>query len=139
MVYFWVSLIILLTIVEVATVNLTTIWFVASAIIALIVSLFTDNLLIQIGTFTILGIVFLVLTKPFLNKWIHVDKLQNNLERLIGMKGIVTQEITPTIAGEVKVDGKLWTAVSKERLNKGDVVNILQVNSVKLIVEKWED
>lgn len=139
MVYFWITVIVLLTIIEAATINLTTIWFVASAILALLASFITDNLFIQFGIFAICGVVFLVLTKPFLNKWLKGKNEKTNLDRIVGMKGVITEDVEPNMPGEVKVDGKKWTAISDKKLLKGDIVKILEIDSVKLKVDSWED
>ena len=64
---------------------------------------------------------------------------KTNLDRIIGMKGVVTEEIDELIIGEVKVDGKRWSAISKSKLKVGDVVRILKINGVKLEVERWEE
>lgn len=138
MVYFWVSIIILLTIIEVCSVNLTTVWFVASALVSLIVSFFSDNIVIQIGIFAIIGVILLITTKPLLKRFIKVEQVKTNLDRVIGMKGVVTEKILPLNLGEVKVDGKKWTALSDEELDEGEVVKILNIDGVKLKVEKWE-
>ncbi len=138
MLYFWVSMIILLTIIEVCSINLTTIWFVASALVALIVSMFCDSVFIQVGIFVVLGVLLLITTKPILKKFMNVEKVKTNLDRVIGMKGVVTEKIMPLKYGEVKVDGKKWTAFSDEELNEDDVVKILSIDGVKLKVQKWE-
>lgn len=52
------------------------------------------------------------------------------------MEGVVTMDISKNNVGEVKVDGKRWSAVSKEELHKDDVVVIKKIDGVKLIVEK---
>lgn len=138
MLYFWVSMIVLLTIIEVCSINLTTIWFVASALVALIVSMFCDSVFIQVGIFVVLGVLLLITTKPILKKFMNVEKVKTNLDRVIGMKGVVTEKIMPLKFGEVKVDGKKWTAFSDEELNEDDVVKILSIDGVKLKVQKWE-
>ena len=43
MIYTWLGIIIFLAIIEASTVNLVSIWFIISGILALIVCLFTDN------------------------------------------------------------------------------------------------
>ena len=60
----WLVIVILLTIIEFATVNLVSIWFVISGILSLITSIFTDNFLIQFGVFVLGGILLLLMTKP---------------------------------------------------------------------------
>jgi membrane protein implicated in regulation of membrane protease activity len=139
MLYFWIVIIIILTIIEAASVSLTTIWFVASALIALVVSFFTDNLFIQFGIFTIGGVVLLILTRPLLKKYIDVNKEKTNLDRVVGMKGVVTEKIENLGVGEVKVDGKKWSAIADTELEEKTVVRIKDIKGVKLIVERWED
>ena len=60
MFYVWLTIVVLLTIVEAMTVNLTTIWFVVSGLVAIGLSFVTDIFLIQFGVFVCLGIVLLI-------------------------------------------------------------------------------
>ena len=55
------------------------------------------------------------------------------------MQGIVTEKITKKIPGEVKVDGKYWTAFSEETINVNESVEILEINSTKLKVKRMEE
>ena len=55
------------------------------------------------------------------------------------MEGIVTEDISLTSIGEVKVDGKRWSAISEEELKKGTPVIILSIDGVKLKVKKVEN
>ena len=132
-------MIIILTIIEAASVSLTTIWFVGSALVALIASFFTDNLFIQFGIFTIGGVILLILTRPLLKKYIDASKEKTNLDRVIGMNGVVTEKIEELGIGEVKVDGKNWSAIDDTELEEDTVVRIKDIKGVKLIVERWED
>ena len=136
MFYIWLMVVILLTIVEVITVNLTTIWFVISGIITIFVSMITDNFAYQLGTFTVLGIILLLTTKSFLQKRLSVIKEATNLDRVVGMDGVETIQISKKQSGEVKVDGKLWTALSNEELSKGDLIQVIKMDGVKLHVRK---
>ena len=63
MFYVWLAIAIGLAILEMATVNLVSIWYIISSILAMIVSLFTDNIVIQMAVFVLGGTVFLILTK----------------------------------------------------------------------------
>lgn len=135
----WLIIIILLAFIEIITINLTTVWFVISSIIALIVSLFIDAFVIQFAIFVILGIFLLLITRPYLKKFIQVPKNKTNIDRIIGMKGIVTKDILKNKTGEIKVDGKYWTAYSKDEIKVDSIVKILEIDGVKLKVEKVED
>ncbi|MBR3362842.1 MAG: NfeD family protein [Bacilli bacterium] len=132
----WLAIIVILAVLEAMTVNLTTIWFVASGFVALIISFFTDSYLIQFGAFVLIGVILLVTTKPLLDKTIKPKKSATNAERVLEMKGLVTEKISKNHNGEVKVDGKRWTAYSDSTIEVGSTVNILKINGVKLKVEE---
>ena len=138
MFYVWLTIVIVLAIVEMVTVALVSIWFVLSGILAMISTFFTDNITIQIAIFVIFGLVFMLLTRKIVNKIVPI-KVKTNIDRIIGMEGIVTKEITKNNPGEVKVDGKVWAAVANKKIPVNSPVKILEINSTKLTVERMED
>lgn len=138
MLYIWLLIVVLLGLLEIMTTNLVSIWFVISGILTMIISLFTDSLYIQIGVFVIIGVLLMPMSKRIYKK-INTKKVCTNLDRIIGMKGVVTSNITKDLIGEVKVDGKLWSAYSTSSINKGEYIKVLSIDSVKLKVEKWEE
>lgn len=133
---FWLVLVIVLSFVEIATVSLVSIWFVASGIVAMILSFFIEDTAIITTIFILLGIFLLVISRPIVNKLRSKDNEKTNLDRIIGETAIVTEDIKKNVVGEVKIDGKRWSAVSKENCLKGDTVKVLKIDGVKLIVEK---
>ena len=137
--FMWLIIILFLGFVEAITVNLVTIWFVISGIVSLILSFFIDDFIIQFSVFVILGILLLITTRSWLNKVFKINKYKTNLDRVIGMRGIVTEKITKNSPGEVKVDGKRWMAISDKTINVDNDVKILEIDGVKLKVEKCED
>ncbi len=135
----WIIIFILLTIIELATINLVSIWFIIGAIASFITSLITTNITIQIATFIIVSFISLISTRKITKKIKTKKIIPTNLDRIIGMNGIVTETIDKYIEGEVKVDGKLWTAKSKEKINKGSKVEILSIEGVKLSVKEIKE
>lgn len=135
---FWLILVIILTIIEVATVNLLTIWFVISGIVALILSFFIEDVAIVSTIFAVLGIILLITTRPILKKYLPTQRERTNIDRVIGMKGIVTEEIKKNVIGEVKVDGKKWSAISNKKIEVGEEVIIDAIEGVKLVVRKGD-
>lgn len=135
---FWLVLVIILTIIELATVNLLSVWFVISGIIAMILSFFIEDVAIVSTVFVILGILLLFTTRPILKKYLPTQKARTNLDRIIGMHGIVTEEINKNSVGEVKVDGKRWSAISNSKISEGSEVIIDAIDGVKVIVRKEE-
>ncbi len=135
---FWLILVIVLTIVELATVNLLSIWFVISGIVAMILSFFIDDVAIVSTIFAVLGILLLFTTRPLLKKYLPTQRARTNADRIIGMHGVVTEEIKKNVVGEVKVDGKKWSAISDTKLPVGTDVIIDAIDGVKVIVRKGE-
>ena len=136
MVWIWLGLVVTLTLIEVLTTNLVTIWYIASSLVALILSFFVDSYLVQFSVFVILGTILLFTTRDYLVNLLVKKKEKTNLDRVIGMTGIVTEEITKKKSGEVKVDGKRWTAISDKKINVDSTVKVLEIDGVKLKVEE---
>lgn len=133
--YLWLLVIIVLSIIEASTANLVCIWYIVSAILTLIVSLFIDNTLIEFAIFVLTGTILLLTTKNFIKNKL-VSKEKTNLDRIIGARGVVTEDIEDLIIGEVLVDGKKWSAISDKPIKKGEKVKIVKIEGVKLVVER---
>ena len=138
MFYFWLGIVIVLGIIELLTVNLVSIWFIISGLFALVTSFVFDSFLIQFAIFVVLGVILMLSTRRLLEEKL-VKKEKTNFDRIIGMRGVVTEKVSETEIGEVKVDGKKWSAISSTTLNVGEQVKILEINGVKVKVERWEE
>jgi len=138
MFYFWLVVVIFLGVIEVVTTGLVSIWFVISGLVSLALSFWIDNFLLQFGVFVILGVVLMFTTRKTLNKYL-IKTEKTNLDRVIGMDAIVTEEISKNKPGEVKVDGKKWTAISNKKIKVDSTVKVLEIDGVKLKVEEVKD
>ena len=113
---FWAVLVVFTIIIEVRTYNLTTIWFSISAFVSLILAIFGVHIIIQGVVFVVLSILLLLLTKPFVRKYMKEKDNRTNVDRLIGMVGVVTLEVAPEQYGEIIVAGAHWRAVNYDGL-----------------------
>lgn len=134
--FIWMISFIVLVLIEIFTINLVTIWFAIGALISFFVSLCTENIGLEILIFIVVSLITLLFTKKAVNKIKDKEMIPTNLDRVIGQTGIVTEKIKPLEPGEVKVDGKKWTAIADEEIDINDEVKILSINGVKLKVEK---
>lgn len=139
MTLFWLVLFVILSLFELVTVNLVSIWFAIGAIITTFVSLATDNIMIHLAVFTISSILLLLLTKPFVKKMKKREGVPTNLDMVIGKTGVVTEKIEKDGIGEVKVLGKKWSAYSDKEVEENSKVKVLSINGVKLKVEKIKE
>ena len=134
--FIWMISFIVLVLIEIFTINLVTIWFAIGALVSFFVSLWTENIGLEILIFIVVSLITLLITKKAVNKIKDKEMIPTNLDRAIGQTGIVTEKIKPLEPGEVKVDGKKWTAIADKEIDINDEVKILSINGVKLKVEK---
>jgi membrane protein implicated in regulation of membrane protease activity len=112
-IYAWLGLMVILIGIEAATVNLTTIWLAGGSLVAFILALFNLPLWLQITAFFVVSIVMIIFTRPIAVKYLKVGTQRTNVDALIGTTGLVTMDISEHKAGQVKVKGQIWTAVSE--------------------------
>ena len=139
MTFTWLVLFIVLVFIELVTVNLVTIWFAIGSLVSFFVSVFSDNTSWQIGVFVVVSFIALLLTKSIVNKIKNKQIIPTNLDRVIGEVGIVTESISLLKIGEVKVDGKRWSAVSDTEIKLNEKVKILAIDGVKLKCQRVEE
>ena len=103
----WIILAVIFSVIEIFTFNMVTIWFVAGSVFALFASLAGSSTLVQVWVFAISTLLCLIFTKPFISKKLSFKKTSTNADRIIGMTGIVTEDIKSNkFSGKVKVNGQ---------------------------------
>lgn len=126
---------------EIFTVSFLLFWFGIGAFFALLTSLVTDSILIQVLVFTISTTLMVIFMKPLVKKFFKEnEEVKSNTESLIGKNGIVIKEINNIESkGQIKVNGELWSAFSEnptEIIEAGSTVCIEDIRGVKLKVKK---
>lgn len=136
---FWIAIIFISFAAEVMTAQLVSIWFMVGGILALITSLFTPSLPMQMIVFMLVSLFMIILVRPFIKNILKFKIQETNSDRLIGKIAIVTENINNKIGeGAVSIEGMIWTARSRD----GDLIDINEsvqvdaISGVKLIVHK---
>ena len=111
---FWLLLAGICVIIESFTLGFFVFWFAIGALFALIVSLFTTNIIIQSVVFVVTSTLLLLLTKPLIKSFVKIPKAKaTNVYGLINKEGIVLENIDSlNSTGKVKVNGELWIVPS---------------------------
>ena len=133
----WSVLLILFIIAEAITVQLVSIWFAIGSLVALIANFCGANALVQAALFVGVSFAALLLTRPLVKKFSTPKIQRTNIDRIIGERAIVTEEIDNLRAiGIVKADGKSCSARSADGsiIPAGSVVEVQKIDGVKLIV-----
>ena len=134
----WLIVIVATLVIEAMTAGLTTIWFSAGALAALTASYLGISFPLQIIIFIVISITALIFTRPLVKNKIHINKVKTNADMVIGKQAIVVETICPIEGkGQVKVDGKIWSAKSEnsENIPKDELVTIEKIEGVHLIVK----
>ena len=111
----WLGLLILLLVIEVATLQLTTIWFAGGALAAFIAAELGANSTVQWAVFLVLSFALLVLTRPAAMRYLSKGHVKTNADSLIGKTAVVSKEINNLAqTGEVMIADVSWTARTRE-------------------------
>lgn len=136
----WFLIFLILIIVEVLTINLSTVWFIIGSVFAFFSSFFIKSLNYQIIVFIVFTIISVILTKRFLIKVSNFKKISTNFDSIIGKTCIVTKDINNLLnQGEIVIDRNIWSALSKDDnviIKEGTKVKIFGIKGVKVIVEE---
>ena len=137
-VFAWLALLILLVLIELATMGLTTIWFAAGALVATIAAACGAPVLVQVILFLVVSVLMLVFTRPVAMRYFNVGRAKTNVDSMLGERGIVTGRIDNLHScGQVTLKGMEWSARSQETegtIEEGTVVIVKKIDGVKLIV-----
>ncbi len=139
----WLVLMILFIIGELVTVGLTSIWFAAGSLAALIIASFDGSLPLQIVGFFVISIPLLAGTRPWAKKYINSRTQKTNAESLIGEEIRITEQVSNREqTGLANVRGQEWTVRTSDDeviIAKGELARIIRISGVKLIVERVKE
>jgi membrane protein implicated in regulation of membrane protease activity len=136
MLFVWGGIIILAAVIEATTMDLSSIWFSVGALFALIVGIFTDLIVVQFIVFIVVSVVLLFSLRPIFKEHMRRNEIKTNADALVGKEAVCLKEIKSGERGEVKIEGKIWTAISNEDIDAGNKVTVLAIKGVKLVVRK---
>ncbi len=134
--WLWLGIFLSALFIEFGTANMVSVWFAIAAIPSFIVSLFSGNFVIQAILFVVVAILMLLLTRPFVMKYFKTNEIKTNVDSYIGLTGVCIKLIEPDSIGAAKVNNREWSAIASETIEVGEKVRVLDIEGVKLIVEK---
>ena len=139
--YVWLAVVVIMAIAEGMTAQLVSIWFVVGGVAALIASVCSAPIWLQVVLFIGVTLLTLIVTRPFVKKVMCFQKTETNADRYIGSDGLVILEINNELGqGQVNVSGSIWTArtVDNAILPVGARVRVENIEGVKLMVRALE-
>ena len=136
----WLVIAVFFLIIEGFTVELISIWFTGSSLIAMVLALLNLEIGWQIAGFCVVSLILIIFTRPIVARYLKRNESRTNIDTLIGEIATVTKEILPDERGEVKIKGQYWLAISSDnkKIEENTKVSILAIEGAKLIVKKYE-
>lgn len=136
--WIWLFVIIIAVILDFSTSDFIFSGFGVGAVLALVLSIFGLNIIIQIITFGIIGAIFIFAVYPVIKRKIKKDKLGTKVmeQTYVGKVITVNQEFTDEVL--MKFEGIYWTFknTSAESIAIGEKVKITGISGNKLLIEK---
>jgi membrane protein implicated in regulation of membrane protease activity len=134
----WLGLSIVLGVVEMFSLDLIFAMLAAGAVVGMVAAIIGLPVAVQIVAALAASIAMLALVRPAFVKRLHSGpELALGHGKLVGTRGLVTQEITGLAAGRIKVAGELWSALPYDehlKIAPGETVEILQIKGATAYV-----
>lgn len=142
-VIFWLVFLVIMVLIELATLGLTTIWFAGGALAGVLFAVLGTPFYVQLAAALAVSVVLLLFTRPLAQKHFNRDRIKTNTESLIGKQAVVLSEVNNLEGkGQVTIGGMEWSARATEEgttIPEGAVVRVVAINGVKLIVEERKE
>ncbi|WP_149204376.1 NfeD family protein [Actinotalea subterranea] len=133
----WLGAALLLTVVEILSVDLVLIMFAGGALVGTVLALAGVPLWGQILGFALTSVLLLVALRPWLLRHLRdrVPLVETNAAALVGRTGVVVAQVTER-AGRIKLAGEVWTArtVDDEVVPVGEEVRVVQILGATAVV-----
>ena len=137
---FWLIAMIVFIVGEMITVGLTSIWFAAGALVALIIAAFGGGIVFQIVAFLLVSGILLWMTRPWAKRFINSKVQKTNVDSVVGARARVTERVSNLDqTGRAVVLGQDWPIRAEndgEIIEAGPLIEVVRVSGVKLIVNK---
>jgi membrane protein implicated in regulation of membrane protease activity len=82
----------------------------------------------------IICLAYIALGRKYVHRWSAAKKEITNIDRIIGLKGIVLQPISLGDIGLVKVGNEEWRARAETAIEQGTMIRVIGISGVTLNV-----
>ena len=134
----WLALAIALGVAEMFSLDLILAMLAAGAVVGMVTAMVGLPLEITLLAAVASSVAMLALVRPSVVKRLHSGPERAlGHGKLVGTRGMVTEEITGLTAGRIKAGGEIWTALPYDenlRIAPGETVEILQIKGATAYV-----
>jgi membrane protein implicated in regulation of membrane protease activity len=134
----WASAAVLLGVAEMLSLDLVLIMLAVGAAAGMVLALVGAPLALQMIVAAGVSVAMLGVVRPTLAKRLHGGpELNLGHGKLVGQRGVVTEEITGLQTGRVKLAGEIWSASPYDEnvtIAPGETVEVLQIKGATAFV-----
>lgn len=140
MIWIWLGIMVIATVVELFTMDMTSIWFAVGGLVCLILAAVPQiGWEVQLGVFFGVSIICMMALRPFAKKFL-MKKIgtKTNIEAFEGKKIKMLTACENDTYGSAKLGDIVWTVKDDngERLEAGEMVEVACIEGNKLVVRK---
>ncbi len=84
----------------------------------------------------VICLAYIALGRKYVHRWAAIKKEITNIDRVIGLTGVVLQDISLGNTGLVKVGNEEWRARAETAIEQGAAIKVTGISGVTLSVEK---
>ena len=137
----WLSIFVIMLIVEASTTELVSVFFALGALIAMVISFIPGvEWWVQLIVFVVVSGATLAALRPLVKKFFNKEKRSTNVDEFIGKKLSVI-DLNNDGVPEVKVNGLIWRIEGvdeEDKFNVDEKVEVVAIKGNKLVVRKVE-
>ncbi|WP_374457616.1 NfeD family protein [Nocardioides sp.] len=134
----WLALSIVLGVAEMFSLDLILAMLAAGAVVGMVAAIIGLPVAVQVIAALAASVAMLALVRPAFVKRLHSGpELALGHGKLVGTRGLVTEEISGLSAGRIKAGGEIWSALPYDenlRIAPGETVEILQIKGATAYV-----
>ncbi len=134
----WLALAIALGVAEMFSLDLILAMLAAGAVVGMVTALVGLPLELTLLAAVASSVAMIAVVRPSVVKRLHSGpELALGHGKLVGTRGLVTEEITGLSTGRIKVGGEIWSALPYDenlRIAPGETVEILQIKGATAYV-----
>jgi membrane protein implicated in regulation of membrane protease activity len=134
----WLGIALLLSVAELASLDLVLVMLAVGALAGMLTSLATDSVTAQIVAAVATSVAMLAVVRPGLTRRLHSGPdLVLGPATLIGKQAVTPVRLSAHQGGQLKIDGELWTAKPYDELmviEAGQTVEVLKIKGATAYV-----
>src|SRR5947209_13707089 len=138
--WFWVIVAIVFAIAEIMTVALFAVFITVGALGAAVVSLLGFNLLVQAIVLGVIGVVGILVARPYLVDRLHIGRptLRSGADSMVGQQAVLIEPIGGLEQpGHVKIAGELWPALTEDGSSVPAATPVVEIGRASCRERAW--